>query len=540
VASVTSFRARPFLLVALASLLFSSSPLSNVRAAAGDLDPSFGSGGKVNTDFAGLFDEAQSLAVQIDGKIVAAGSAQTSPSNSDFALVRYNPDGSLDPAFGSGGKVTTDFFGSSDFAYAVTLETSGKIVAAGSAFNANGTNSNFAVARYNANGSLDSSFGSGGKIVTDFFGLFDEAHAIKIQPDGKIVVAGLCAIGSGFDFGLARYNVNGSLDSTFGSGGKVNTDFSGDSDAAYGIALQPDGKIIVAGTGGSPTDFALARYNTDGSLDSTFGVSGRVITDFGGFDEARALALQPNGKAIAAGLTSNGPSSSFALARFNSDGSLDSAFGAGGKTTTTFGGLGQRASAVALQFNGKIVAAGVAFLGPPMAGTSAFALARYNSNGNLDSTFGSGGKVLTSFGIFDKANAVALQMDGRIVAAGSANNTRFANGGDFALARYDGDGPGFDVCLQDDGTGNLLQFNSTTGNYQFTNCSGFTLGGTGAVTRKGNIITLQQNGPDRRLLARIDGGVNKGTASLQVFSQGTTFTITDRNTLNNTCSCGGQ
>jgi uncharacterized delta-60 repeat protein len=140
-----------------------------VQAAAGDLDPSFGAGGKVITDFAGLADSVQSLAVQSDGKIIAAGYAQMSNSNFDFALARYNTDGHLDPAFGSGGKVTTDFFGHADFAYAVAIQSDGRIIATGNAFDANGANSNFAVARYNTNGSLDDSFGSGGKIVTDFF-----------------------------------------------------------------------------------------------------------------------------------------------------------------------------------------------------------------------------------------------------------------------------------------------------------------------------------------------------------------------------------
>jgi uncharacterized delta-60 repeat protein len=531
-----------FTAMVLIGLPFSFIPMRHVQAAAGDLDPTFGTGGKVTTDFAALADVAQSLAVQSDGRIIAAGYAEMSSSNIDFALARYNIDGSLDLTFGSGGKVTTDFFGSADFAYAVALQSDGRIVAVGNAFGSKGTNSNFAIARYNTDGSLDSSFGTAGKVVTDFFGLFDEAHAVKIQLDGKFVVAGFSGVGQSFDFGLARYNTNGSLDSTFGSEGKVTTDFSGNSDGAFGIAIQPDGKIIAGGKTSAPDDFALARYNTDGSLDSTFGLGGKVSTDFfGSTDEAHALVLQPDARIIAVGFAGGSPGLSFALARYNSDGSLDSAFGAGGKTTTAFGGSGQQGFAVALQPNSKIVAAGSAFFGPSMGGTANFAIARYNSNGSLDSTLGSDGKVITDFSSQDGARALALQTDGRIVAAGFALSD--GNGFDFALARYGGDpppGPGFDTCLQDESNGNLLQFNSTTGDYQFTNCSGITLGGTGVLTRRGGIITLEQYGPDRRVLARIDGGVNKGTASVQILSPGTTFTITDRNTLNNTCSCVAQ
>ncbi len=224
----------------------------------GSLDPTFSTDGKVTTDFAGGFDEAFAVALQPDGKIVAAGGAVVGSSPFDFALTRYNPDGSLDPTFGTDGKATTDF-GGTDEALAMALQPDGKIVAAGQAFTGSSPDFavDFAVARYNPDGSLDSTFGTGGKVTTDFAG-FDAARAVALQPNGKIVAAG----GSSFDFAVARYKKHGSLDPSFGPGGKVTTDFASSTDVARAVALQPDGKIVAAGDAATGTsfDFALARY----------------------------------------------------------------------------------------------------------------------------------------------------------------------------------------------------------------------------------------------------------------------------------------
>ncbi len=383
-------------------------------AAPGDLDPSFGSSGKVTTDFGGS-DAASAVAIQTDGRIVAAGRS----GSGDFALARYNVDGSLDPTFGSSGMVMTDF-GGSDAASAVAIQPDGRIVTAGRS-----GSGDFALARYNADGSLDPSFGSGGKVTTDFGG-FDLALGVALQSDGKIVAAGQG--GSSFDFALARYNADGSLDTSFGSGGKVTTDF-GVFEAATAVAIQRDGKIVATGSTFSSgfQQFALARYNADGSLDTSFGSGGIVTTDFGfGSGFGGALAIQSDGKIVAAGRAG----SDFVVARYNGDCSPDASFGSGGIVTTDFGGLlFDAAFAVALQSNGKIVVAGSAL------GTSAdFALARYTTDGNLDASFGSGGKVTTDFGGFDVASGVALQADGKIIAAGQGGS-----GSDFALARYQGD-----------------------------------------------------------------------------------------------------
>ena len=416
-------RIQPGLAVTALALALVAAALPGAAVAApGALDPTFGTSGEVTTDFGGS-DSAQAVAIQSDGKIVAAGGTFSFPSG-DFALARYNVDGSLDPTFGSGGKVTTDF-GGFDAASAVVIQPDGRIVAAGRS-----GGGDFALARYNADGSLDPTFGSGGKVTTDFGGGFDAAFGVALQTDGKIIAVGQGA--SSFDFALARYNGDGSLDPTFGSGGKVTTDFTGGFEDAIAVAIQLDGRIVVTGQtfSGGFQKFALARYNADGSLDTSFGSGGIVTTNFG-FDSAfgGALAIQTDGKIVAAGRAGT----DFLVARYNGDGSPDASFGSGGMVTTDFGGaLFDAAFAVALQSNGKIVAAGSAISGFPS--SADFALARYNVDGSVDASFGSGGKVMTDVGGFDVAFGVALQADGKIIAAGQGGS-----GSDFALARYFGD-----------------------------------------------------------------------------------------------------
>jgi uncharacterized delta-60 repeat protein len=320
--------------------------------------------------------------LQPDGKIIAAGSAvQSGGGGVNFALARYDSNGNLDPTFGAGGKVTTDFFGSTDQANAIVLQPDGKIVAGGEATGSGG-NLDFALARYDSSGSLDTSFGTGGKVVTDFFGANDDALDVELQPDGKIVAAGSAnKPGSGFRFALARYDSGGHLDSTFGAGGRVADNSAISNEAIQAIVLQPDGKIVAAGDilRNGTFDFALARYDSAGSLDPTFGNGGKVTTDFFGLsDGALDVALQPDGKIVAAGNAGgNGFNIDFALARYDGGGNLDPTFGIGGKATTDFmNRSGDFARAVALQPDGKIVAVGEAFLD---GGVLDFAVARYQS-----------------------------------------------------------------------------------------------------------------------------------------------------------------
>jgi len=405
--------------------------LTGVHAPDGSLDTSFSSDGLLTTSFGGI-DEAYAVAVQADGKIVAAGNAWNG-SNYDFALARYNSDGSLDTTFSGDGLLTTSFGSSDDYAYAMALQADGKIVTAGNVYD--GSNYDFALARYNPDGSLDTTFSDDGLLTTDFgSGSDDGAHAVALQADGKIVVAGYASNGSNDDFALTRYNPDGSLDTTFSNDGLLTTNFGSGNDGADAVALQADGKIITAGyayTGDDFTDdFALARYNPDGSLDTTFSGDGLLTTAVSSsYDFANAVALQADGKIVAAGYADNF-GFNFALARYNPDGSLDTTFNDDGWLTTVFGGSYDVAYAVALQADGKIVAAGVAYTDSDFN----FALARYNPDGNLDTTFSDDGLLTTTFGSGNVgAYAVAVQADGKIVAAGYAD-TDNTNG--FALARY--------------------------------------------------------------------------------------------------------
>ncbi len=465
-------------------LLLATLPLTGyVRAAGGVLDPGFGNNGKVAVDFGDPSERASDMVIQPDGKIVLAGIAggQSIPFPS-FSLARYNLDGSPDTSFGSSGMTTTDFGPTFSFGESVALQSDGKIVVAGSVLDISTNTLDFALARYNSDGSLDSTFGSGGKVITDFFtGFNDEAHAVALQSDGKIVVAGFAHSSAlSINIALARYNDDGSLDSSFGVGGKVVAGFTSTGAA---VAIQGDGKIIAAGN--ASNGFAMVRYNTDGSVDASFGSSGVVITPFNPSGaQISDLALQSNGKIVACGFTSafSNDSFDFAVARYNGDGSLDSGFGSGGKVITDFFGNSDLCRSVALQSDGKIVVSGFA---TSVTGRD-FALIRYNSDGSLDSAFGSGGKITTDFiGQEDDAGAVAVQSDGKIVAAGFASSGGGA-GHDFALVRYFGND--FDLCLQDDSSGIWINISSTTGEYLFSDCSGTTLHGTGSL-----IVSTQTN-----------------------------------------------
>jgi uncharacterized delta-60 repeat protein len=363
--------------------------------------------------------------------------------------------GDLDPSFGNGGKVVTSINSSYGGDSDIAIQSDGKIVAVDISYNGgnNETNDGFKLARYNTDGSLDTSFGTGGKVVTHI-GNRAFAGAVAIQPDGKIVAAGGSSSGNNANFALARYNTNGSLDTTFGMGGIVVTSIgdrgfgSSAGASASAVAIQSDGRIVAAGSIQSYDEsyqleeypyFVLARYNTDGSLDTSFGTGGIVVTDIGNFGDysaALAVALQSDGKIVAAGYSSSRNISKFALARYNTNGSLDTTFGTGGIVLTLIG-ESSSAFAVAIQSNGKIVAAGRA---EPYRGFGIFhfALARYNTDGSLDTSFGSGGKVVTPIGNSNAfARAVAIQPAGKIVAAGGSGYGISTH--DFALVRYLGD-----------------------------------------------------------------------------------------------------
>ena len=387
---------------------------------AGQLDISFDTDGKLTTDFAGGWNEAQAVALQPDGKVVVAGYTYNG-GNSDFALARYNADGSLDVTFGSGGLVTTDFAGRADSAYALVVQSNGKLLLAGRAHN--GTDYDFAVARYNADGSLDTSFSADGLVTIDLGGS-EQARTMAVQTDGKILLTG----DSNGDFAVVRYNADGSLDASFGTAGVLTTDFAGGTDIAYDLLVQRDGKIVVVGDAynGSSHDFALARYDEYGLLDTSFGTGGLVMTDFaGGYDGGYAVALQSDGKIVVAGQPDTG---GVGLVRYQTDGSLDTDFGIDGKVTTELNGTWPYHMGLVIQSDGKIVVAA----GDDMS-SNGFHVVRYAEDGSLDTDFGTGGKVATSFGGWDHVADVTLDSKGRIIAVGTAINV---NNLDFAVARY--------------------------------------------------------------------------------------------------------
>jgi uncharacterized delta-60 repeat protein len=519
-------------LALVASFLVLSTILPiHVEASSGDLDSGFGVGGKVITHV-GFGDRVETLAIQRDGKIIAAGQSGSRGiyDADDFALARYNTDGSLDKSFGSGGIVRTDFFGDEDHISSIALQSDGKIVAVGQA--RQGADIYFGVARYNTDGNLDGTFGTGGKLITIFAGHGDNAHAVVIQPDGKILVGGSAIVISKtlpgeftFGFALARYNQDGSLDLGFGEQGKVISDFDG---LCTRLVLQPDGKIIAGGTittQKTNSDFALARYNADGSLDAAFGNGGKVTTDFNKWaDSLSGLALQADGKIVVAGdVDPPDPlhnDSQPCVARYNPDGSLDSTFGNRG---TVIDGNFTAARAIALQDNGKIIVAG---LGSNQKGDGDFALARYMANGNVDTSFGNGGMITTSFLGSDDAFALALLPDGRIIAAGATYGPEFFSG--FALARYNNADDRFDLHLQGKNNSCLLRLNSTTGEYLFTDCdSGFTLAGKGTLRLRRCKINLEDSGSDFSLSVKVKSCALTAKISLEILSQSKTFVIRD-------------
>ena len=393
----------------------------------------------------GNFYGANSIAVQGD-KIILAGYAGIYDDNgyfiSDFALARYTSDGRLDSSFGVNGKVRTDFNGTNDIAYSMVLQAD-KILVGGSTYDAVKGNDDFALARYTTDGTLDSSFGVNGLVTTDFNNLSDVATSITLQGD-KIILAG----GSGYynehnirDFALARFNADGTLDASFGKNGKVTTDFDSSDDYAYSIALQGEKMILAGSTLGysgqhSIQDFALARYTADGNRDASFGNEGLLT---GNFTTSQAfftsVAMQGN-KIIAAGYATNDSSNTdFALARYTTTGALDSLFGKNGKVTTNINNSRDGANAIALQAD-KIIVAGYTY--NAFIGNDDFALARYTADGKLDSTFGVNGLVTTDINYNDRATSIALQGD-KIVVAGfdyDSVSERVA----IALARYTADG----------------------------------------------------------------------------------------------------
>jgi len=379
----------------------------------------------------------------------------------------HGKDGDSDVSFGTGGKVITSI-GKDGEVNSVAIQPDGKIVVAGYSYNSSipdiDSNCDIFVLRYNSDGSLDTSFGTGGKVTTSIGNGNDAASSVAIQPDGKIVVAGWYYNGTDDDIALIRYNSNGSQDTSFGTDGKVTTAIGNSDDWANSMLIQPDGKIVVAGGSinalnwnlpligyksnninlwGANCNFALVRYNSNGSLDTGFGSGGKVTTAIGNGDgEATEIAIQADGKIIAVG-TPNGFThflfnGDTALVRYNSNGSLDTAFGTGGKVTPVGSNADVALLSAAIQPDGKIIAAGYSDNGS----NHDIALLRYNNNGSSDTSFGEDGKVITpiSSNGNDIAYAMKLQPDGKIVVTGYSGYIDSVSNASISVVRYNSDG----------------------------------------------------------------------------------------------------
>lgn len=455
----------------------------------GILDNSFGTGGYVITDIQGNFDEGTSIALQADQKILVAG-WNDNGSDTDFAITRYLPDGSLDNTFGTAGIVTTDFMGDADLAHSIFIQTDGRIVVAGSTFN--GGNWDYAVARYNVDGNLDNTFSGDGKqtigIITNEN---DYAYTTYVQNDGKILIGGDCGNGlSNNDCGIVRFNIDGSLDNSFGTSGIVITDVGVDINRCLDIEIQVDGKIVVSGSSRNAIynyDMTLIRYNIDGTLDSSFSSDGKVMLDFapGKEDHAMNLEIQPDGKILVGGTSLDLYTSDFGLARFNSDGSLDNSFGTSGKVTTSISSTYDLGKSMILQNDGKIILSGYTYNGS----NYDFAMVCYNSIGVLDSTFGTNGIVQTDFGgNTDFMLSSVMQNDGKILLAGWTSTPTDIN---FIVARYTGNPMG--INSNDLESNTIIYPNPTSGIINISTSNQFDKLSIQVLNSNGQIIIEQKN-----------------------------------------------
>ncbi|MFT3922071.1 MAG: hypothetical protein QM778_06020 [Myxococcales bacterium] len=403
----------------------------------GSLDQSF-LGGKVVVK-AGSSDEyVNGVAVQPDGKIVVVG--QSYENLGDFMVVRLMRDGALDSGFGAGGIVKTQIGSGQDTAHAVAIQADGKIVVVGTT-DSDATGLDFAVVRYAADGSLDTSFGNGGKQVTSFADDSDTAYALAIDAQGRLVVAGESNQGAsttGTDFALARYLSDGSLDASFDGDGKLTTAIASNSgrDSAYALQLEQIGgeqRILAAGGEG---DFMLARYLPSGALDTSFGEQGKLKAIFGStIGAARGIGLTKEGQIVVAGHISH----DFALVRFSESGALDTSFGGGAPVITKVSESNwDEAMGLVVQDSGEILLGGWVYEGNGSNGN--FALARYTAQGVLDTRFGNAGLVIETVaaaGKRDEGHAIVLQADERVpavraITAGFASDANY----DVAVTRH--------------------------------------------------------------------------------------------------------
>jgi uncharacterized delta-60 repeat protein len=484
----------------------------------GSLDPTFAGDGQLTTDMTRAGTEqlwgSQSVAVQADGKVLVAGWAENStiPDGSSLAVVRYNPDGALDATFAGDGIATFDLGARENVS--VAIQPDGRIVVCTIAYETTTGSWDVLVARLNADGSLDATFAGDGSTTIDFGGYFDGATALVILADSRIMVSGY----RGFfddnaatnidDFAVARLNSNGSLDTSFADDGITTLDLGSDSDRASAMALQVDGKILVAGT--TNGNYAIVRYSSNGTLDTSFDGDGILLPGFNNTGLS-GLAVQPDGRIVLATGSYQQITGGydFLAARLNSDGSFDPSFSDDGIATIDLGTSRDIAMDVALQVNGRIV-----LIGSSQANfetNTAFVVARLNADGSVDTTFSDDGVATADFGPrFDVATSLAVQGDGNIVVAGFSNQS-VTGGWDLALARFLGDVQ--DGDSDNDGLADTIDSAPATYSSDFSD--GNT---TGTIVDRGDQILTIVDAPNVTdgvlITAALNGGSTPATVSI--------------------------
>ena len=399
---------RHLLTLPLAALVLTMiAPL--VHAAAGDLDTGFGQAGVAYVTLGPSYDRVAAVAVQPDGRIVVAGTSGGSPNYDSafaFTLLRYHADGTLDASFGDGGKVVAPI-GYSSTARALAIQADGKILVGGDS-SPSSYQSRAAIARFLPDGQLDLAFGTNGVVAA----YYDSVVALAVQPDGRILAGELS-----MNFALERFNADGTLDASFGSGGRfaltraLGSSFEG----LTAMALQPDGRIVLVGAADNyAVDSLVARVTANGALDTTFGNgTGRVTVSMSTANEyPRAVLLQPDGGIVVGGQAEG----QLYLLRLLDDGTADNTFGFAGRVLAD-AGANDAVRALARQPDGRIVAVGdaatTANTGYPLPSLVAL---RFNVDGTVDSSYGIAGRFsLPSTGMGDEAAAAVMLPDGRVL-----------------------------------------------------------------------------------------------------------------------------
>lgn len=447
-------------------------------AAAGDLDTSFAGDGIFTDNIAGSHTQGHAVIVQPDGKIVVGG-ATDSLGNSAlrYAIARFNPDGSLDNSFSNDG--TNYDINIRGTAAGLALHDDGTIVQCG--FGTNG----FTLFRYSSSGVLDTGFGLASYARLIIGGGAEEGcEGLAIQPDDKIIAAGWGGNNTDPDVVVARFTITGTLDTSFDSDGYVTLDIVGEEDQASDVLLQPNGKIVIAGNSvnGGVRSALLARFDSAGTLDTTFGVNGVVIPTFGasGPDVFESIVQLDNGQLLVTGSRDDGSQNDIILLRYSADGVLDTTFGTNGVVITPIGSNYSLGNGLAVLNGGSIAVAGLTDSGS----NNDVVVIRYLSDGTLDSAFGTGGVMTLDLGNEDEAQDVAFQADGRIVITGIAGDA--SGNEELLVARFLGSGiPSADAGLDQmvplgamvtlDGSGSSDPDNELPLSYQWVQTAGPTV-----------------------------------------------------------------